>query len=103
MLGLAARFSRSCGRRRVKVRRSIRCAGLRLNGKRALHIGALIATFRRAASARIDSAARDIMKDLFASGLFESVFVQVRILVRGGNPCIADLHTQPPVAELNSG
>jgi len=52
-------------------------------------------------SARIDSAAGDIAKDLFAPGLLESVLLQVRILVGGRNSCIADPHTQPPVSELN--
>jgi hypothetical protein len=52
-------------------------------------------------SATIDSAAGDIAEDPFASGLLESVFLQVRILVGGGNPCIADPHAQPPVSELN--
>jgi hypothetical protein len=31
----------------------------------------------------------------------ESVLLQVWILVGRGNPCIADPHAQPPVAELN--
>lgn len=53
------------------------------------------------ASARIDSAAGDIAEDLFAPGLLESVLLQVRVLVGGGNPCIADPHAQPPVSELN--
>jgi hypothetical protein len=52
-------------------------------------------------SSRIDSAAGDIAEDLFAPGLLESVLLQVRILVGGGNPCIADPHAQPPVSELN--
>jgi hypothetical protein len=53
------------------------------------------------ASARIDGAAGNITEDLFAPGLLESVLLQVRILIGGGNPCIADPHAQPPVSELN--
>jgi len=50
--------------------------------------------------ARIDSAAGDIVEDLFASGLLESVLLQVRILIGRGNSCVADPHAQPPVLEL---
>jgi hypothetical protein len=55
------------------------------------------------ASSRIDSAAGDIAEDLFAPGLLESVLLQVRILVGGGNPCIADPHAYLLVSELNPG
>ena len=43
----------------------------------------------------IDGTAGDIVKDLFAAGLLKSVFLQVRILVGGGNPCIADARILP--------
>lgn len=43
----------------------------------------------------------DITEDLRATGLLESVILQARILVGGGNPCIADPRAQPPVSELN--
>ena len=47
------------------------------------------------AFARIDGTAGDIAENLFAAVLLESVFLQVRILVGGGNPSIANPHTIP--------
>jgi hypothetical protein len=52
-------------------------------------------------SAGIDGTAGDIAEDLFASGLLESVLLQIRILVGGGNPGVANPHGKPPVSELN--
>ena len=52
---------------------------------------------RSQAFVRIDGTAGNIAEDLFTAGLLESIFLQVQILLRRGNPCIAaDAHTHPP-------
>jgi hypothetical protein len=61
-------------------------------------VAAVIDGFSQAFS-RIDSAAGDIAEDLFAPSLLESVLLQVRILVGGGNPCIADPHAQTSLSQ----
>ena len=53
--------------------------------------------------AGINGAAGNVAEDFFAPGLLESILLQIRILVGGGNPCIADAHAQPPCLKTQPG